>query len=112
MFLFISVKFVPPARVVFQPFGKPGIDGMIPFNAFFEIEDDCFELYYTAEARALDNKLAVSELPAPKKCWIHYQAGGGGGIVHIRKIAPQTIEYTVMTAEGTTVAPVEKCELG
>ena len=86
-----------------------GYDIWVPF---FEIEDDCFELYYTAEARALDNKLAVSELPAPKKCWIHYQEGGGGGIVHIRKIAPQTIEYTVMTAEGTTVAPVEKCELG
>ena len=85
-----------------------------PFLELDEDEDE-FELYYTAEASALDNETAIDALPAPKRCRIHYTGAETGGWVYLRKVGPQTVEYTVAEekeiAEGKTRAKIERVEL-
>lgn len=85
-----------------------------PFLELDEDEDE-FELYYTAEASALDNETAIDALTAPKRCRIHYTGAETGGWVYLRKVGPQTVEYTVAEekeiAEGKTRAKIERVEL-
>ena len=37
--LFISVHFRPPGSIVLQPLGKPGKDGVLPFQSLLVVDD-------------------------------------------------------------------------
>ncbi|WP_294158031.1 hypothetical protein [uncultured Selenomonas sp.] len=95
---------------------KVGYGEWKPFLAL-DAEDDAFELYYTTEAKALDNKMPTADLPAPARCRVHYTGKERGGWVWLRKVAPHAIEYTVTPAkdvapeEGKTLAKIERCGL-
>ena len=82
---------------------------------FFYTNDDRFEIYYSSEPRALENQMDITEVPAPKKCRIHYLDGHDEGKIYIRKVAPTRIEYTVAGDDGIKGeeywAKVESCEL-
>ena len=90
--------------------------GYLEWVPFFYTNDDRFEIYFTSEPRALENKMDITEVPAPKKCRIHYVDGHDEGMIYIRKVAPKRIEYTVAGEEGIVGeeywATVERCELG
>lgn len=83
---------------------------------FFYTNDDRFEVYYSSESRSLSNQIDITEVPAPKKCRIHYVDGYDEGMIYIRKVAPNCIEYTIADdkdiVDGNYWARVEKCELG
>ena len=95
---------------------KVGYGEWVPFLAL-DAEDDAFELYYTTEAKALDNDMPTADLPAPARCRVHYTGQERGGWVWLRKAAPHAVEYTVTPAkdtapeEGKTLAKIERCGL-
>ena len=82
---------------------------------YIHIDDDRFELWYTAEAKALEGGYGPNDLPTPKKCRLHYHKGVSGGQVYLRKVGPTKVEYTVGTQEGLAkdefLADVGSCEL-
>lgn len=83
---------------------------------FFYTDDDRFEVYYSSESRALGNQMDITEVPAPKKCRIQYVDGYDEGMIYIRKVSPNLIEYTVAGENGIVGeeywAKVGSCELG
>lgn len=85
------------------------------WEPLFETDDDRFELYYTAEPRALDGMLTTAEIAPPKKCRLHYTGDEEEGMIYVRKVSPTKIEYTVASADGIEdaayYAKVESCEL-
>lgn len=91
----------------------------VPYNtwiSFYEIYDDNrFEIYYSSKAISQDNELSINDVPAPKRCRIHYLSEDEeGGMIYIRKVGPKKIEYTVASEadfDGTNMlARVETCE--
>ena len=77
--------------------------------------DDIFEIYYSSEPRALNNDMSIFEA-SNCHCVIEFNEGvEPDGNIYIRKIDPQTIEYTVATEDGINrgelLAKISRCEL-
>ncbi|MCQ2361518.1 MAG: hypothetical protein MJ048_00585 [Acidaminococcaceae bacterium] len=68
---------------------------------FIKLGDDenSFEIYYTTNSLAQEGSLSIDNVDC-RRCHISYIGNDHGGIVYLRKIAPQKIEFVVAADKG------------
>ena len=80
--------------------------GYNQWTKFIEADEEEFELYYTKEARALNNDLSSSEV-SHVRCEIDSDDVNEDGCIYIAKMSPDTIAYGVAASKEESVKDSE-----